>query len=120
MALRHRLKKDTLAWHLAWDAYETSSRVRQWFRTRKYRFNRTLDRIKPFACIGGGTDCDGMRYAGVSFHWTRRDASLAEEAFYSDAEGPCGAEIVSGREGREWQADYEPDTRDRYAESMNY
>lgn len=118
--LRLRLTHDTIAWKVAWTAYETSSKARQWYRTRQYRIERALDRVKPFACISGGTDCDGMRYAGVSFHWTRSDAALAEEAVYYDAECPCGARIVSGREGREWQADYESDTRDRFAEIMNY
>ncbi len=81
---------------------------------------RARQRFGSWAEISGGTDCDGMRYAGVSFHWCWRDAQAALDASYDNAEGPHGGQVVSGREGREWEAGYVPDTRDRYAERMGY
>ena len=78
------------------------------------------DRFGRHAVISGGTDCDGMRYSGVSFHWTWKGADLARDDFFVGVEGRCGARIESGREGREWRRGYEPDTRDRFAEAMNY
>ena len=39
---------------------------------------------------------------------------------YDSAEGPHGAEVVTGGEAREWERGHEPDTRDRFAEAMNY
>jgi hypothetical protein len=82
--------------------------------------HRAADAAKPYGVISGGTDCDGMRYASASLHWTAAGAVAAREWAYEGAEGPCGAVIVSGTEAREWRRAYEPDTRDRFAEAMGY
>ncbi len=123
MALRHRLKQDTLGWRIAWRAHEGWSGI--FYRARYHspvvRSCRALVRLlKPWGEIGGGTDCDGMRYAGMSLHWTRAAAEAAIEEGYNHAEGLYGAEVVTGREAREWEDSYVPDTRDRFAESMGY
>ena len=94
------------------------------FRSRLWQFRYDtvlkLQERYGYACISGGTDCDGMEYAGVSFHWTRSSAQQSLDAGWDGAEGPYGGSVVSGAEGREWADSYEPDTRDRFAESMNY
>lgn len=77
-------------------------------------------RVKPFGMIYGFTDCDGMRYGGADVYWTRAAAEASADATYDGAEGPGGCDVVTGAEAREFIAGYEPDTRDRYAEAMNY
>jgi len=123
MTLRSRFEPDTLGWRVAWRTYEIWSNIlyRARYRSPVVRGCRELARLlKPWGEIGGGTDCDGMRYAGMSLHWTRAAAEAALEEGYDHAEGPYGGEVVTGREAREWEADYVPDTRDRFAEAMGY
>jgi hypothetical protein len=121
--IRSLCTRDSLAWRIAWRTYEIKSNI---LYNARYRspvvraFRLAAHNLKPYGVIGGGTDCDGMRYAGMSLHWTRAAADAAVEWGYEGAEGPCGYEVVTGREAREWEAAYEDDTRDRYAESMNY
>jgi hypothetical protein len=110
MTLRYRIER-------AWSNVLFRAR----YRSPVVRAFRALARsLKPWGWIGGGTDCDGMRYAGMELFWTRAAADASCEQSYEWAEGPYGAEVVTGREAREWEDGFEPDTRDRYAEAMNY
>ena len=121
MALRYRFKRNTPRWHITWWTFEHTAHARHIASLLKYRvFLRAADRIKPWGIISGGTDCDGMRWASMSLCWTRKQAEEAAENPYEYADGPMTSTVVSGREARQWERDYEPDTRDRFAESMNY
>jgi len=77
-------------------------------------------RLKPHGVISGGTDCDGMRYAGADLFWTYAAAQECADSVADWADGPCGASVVSGSEAREWEYHHRPDTRDRFAERMGY
>lgn len=119
--LRSRFRRNTIGWRVTWRAHETwdrqvQSRIGRWH----YHLIRRLQQSFGWACISGGSDCDGMRYAGVEYTWSRKQAEVARDAAYAGAEGPVGASIVRGSEGRTWEADYVPDTRDRFAERMGY
>ena len=83
-------------------------------------FRAVSYRLKPYGVISGGTDCDGMHYAGMALFWTRGAAEASAEASGEGAEGPFSAEVVSGSLARQWQAEFVPDTRDRFAEKMGY
>ena len=123
MTIREMFPRDSIGWQIAWRTHEIKEGIifRAKYRSPVVRACRALARsIKPWGVISGGTDCDGMRYAGMSLHWTRKAAELSAKDSYNGAEGPHGADVVTGREAREWEAGYEPDTRDRYAESMGY
>ncbi len=123
MRIRDRFPHDSMAWHIAWRTHETHRSARFCLR---YRFPLTraarlfVRSTMPYGAITGGTDCDGMRYAGSSLHWTRKAAQRAVDSAYDCAEGPCYGNVISGREAREFERNYEPDTRDRFAEQMGY
>ena len=103
-----------------------------------YRARRVLDRVKlavwrfqyrwelrlkyrfGWGVVTSGTDCDGMRYCTFSYHWTLAAAQADADESYYHAEGPHRADVVTGWECRGYEIDHEPDTRDRFAESMGY
>ena len=121
--IRSMFPRESLGWHLAWNAHEFKARVldNARYRSPVVRACRALAHsLKPWGVISGGTDCDGMRYAGMSLHWTGKAAYLAAGESYDGAEGRHGARVTTGGEAREWEAAHEPDTRDRFAESMGY
>ncbi len=123
--LRSRFKRDTRGWRVTWRTYEIwrlfmNPVERIYWRQVLGRIDKIKRRLSRYAVISGGTDCDGMRYAGVEFCRTKAQAEECAEQSYYHAEGPHSAHIVSGAEGREWQDSYVPDTRDRFAERMGY
>ena len=74
--LRSRFKRDTLGWRLAWNTYELwrwffGPIERVWWRQVLRRVDLVKRRLSRYAVISGGTDCDGMRYAGVVFCHTQ-------------------------------------------------
>lgn len=123
--LRSHFKRDTLGWRVTWRTYEIwrafcNPVERVYSRQVLRRVDGVKRQLSRYAVISGGSDCDGMRYAGVEFCRTKVQAEACAEASYAYAEGPHAAHVVSGAEGREWQASYVPDTRDRFAERMGY
>ena len=123
--LRSRFKRDTRGWRVTWRTYEIwrlfmNPVERVYWRQVLGRIDKIRRRLSRYAVISGGTDCDGMRYAGVEFCRTKAQAVECADRSYDHAEGPHSAHIVSGAEGRDWQDSYVPDTRDRFAERMGY
>lgn len=123
MRIRNLFPRESIGWRIAWRSHEITSKIfhNAYYYSPVLRAFRALAyAAKPWGVISGGTDCDGMRYAGADVFWTHAAADFAAEESYNSAEGPHGAEVVSGREAREFSRDHEPDTRDRFAESMGY
>ena len=112
------LRARRIVWRFREEYREFPWRLRRTFVAKAIR--RIVRSLKPWGVISGGTDCDGMRYAGAGLYWTRGAADASAEQSYDHAEGPHGARVVKGAEAREFERSYEPDTRDRFAERMGY
>ncbi len=78
------------------------------------------DLLKPWGVILTWTDCDGMRGTSTYLHWSKAAAVAEIEEFAYHAEGPSFGELVTGRQLRKFAANFEPDTRDRFAEAEGY
>ena len=109
-----------MTYNIRWRIREINQAVRLFIWRRFYRANEALKGRFGVALISGGTDCDGMRWANCRFFWTRRGAQADLDGACEWADGPMGGEIVPGREGVAWEANYVTDTRDRFAEAAGY
>lgn len=109
---------------LACANHYTRHRLRYNAASRAYWRNKRAfkRRFAPWAHYLAGTDCDGMRWGGVTFYWTRRSAVAAEDDAWVSAEGPQHSEIISGADARALGDDCGGwvDGRDRFAEKMGY
>ena len=86
----------------------------------RWRIEEAGKRRVGYAAISSWVDCDGMRGSTVDWCWTLTGAASALCDQYDAAEGPGGGGVYTAREGRQWEADYVPDTRDRYAEAAGF
>lgn len=103
-----------------WRHYEGARLYRALVGRPLYRGRRLLKQLFGYGLHTGGTDCDGMRWESFSYHWTAKACVEDLEHQYEWADGPMGGLIVNGWELRAYEAEYVPDTRDRYAEAMGY
>lgn len=92
-------------------------KLREWW--RQWLFGFTMDHGR-LCVISSGTDCDGMRWCHFTFFWRQKAAQDYVDHTYKWADGPTHCEIVSGKAGRQAEAEHEPDHRDRFAERMGY
>ena len=90
-----------------------------------YRLRRYT---QPYVVVSSGTDCDGMRYGGLDYYWTKWDAESSTEEAVQWADGPMYTEVYflpnpfyQGRR-REYERRVHgwADDRDRYAEQAGY
>ena len=95
-------------------------RHRQWLRITWWRMTNPIQRHVGVCTITNGTDCDGMRWSNCDWHWTRYSAhtALIDGDLYAD--GPWYGSVYSAKDGREFEANYLRDTRDRYAERAGF
>lgn len=61
-----------------------------------------------------------MRWANCNWYWTRHAADIDLIASEAWADGPWHGAVYSAHDGREFEASYAPDTRDRFAEQAGY
>lgn len=118
--MTHRFSDISLGRRVAYRTHEFLRNLSLTVWRPYYRLCRFITRYRPVALIMGGTDCDGMRWASCSYHYTRRGAEALADETYAWVDGPTSHEVLTSRQGRKWESEYEPDTRDRFAERMGY
>jgi len=97
--------------------------VRWFYRRRvKYPFRNALLRRFGVPVESWGTDCDGMRWADVSWHWTLESADRYIEESSTWDDGPTRRYITTRKKAINNEAARNgwADGRDRYAEAAGY